>query len=253
MRPVDEAWVHAVRPHVSTQVEALMLLLLFTGARGGELFKLRPIDIQIDDKTNVWSVAIAQHKTAHHGKRRTLYLGPSAQAVLQPFLASRKTDDCLFNPREAAAEHRMQLHARRKTPLSCGNRRGTNRRENPAREPGDHYTAASYRRAIERACERAFVPPDHLRRRCDDNARKEPLNEWRGRLGKRGLAELAAWREQHRWHPHHLRHTAGTRIRREFGLEAAAVVLGHSSALVTDAVYAERELTKVAEVMRKIG
>jgi hypothetical protein len=36
-------------------------------------------------------------------------------------------------------------------------------------------------------------------------------------------------------------------------LEAAAVVLGHSSALVTDAVYAERDAAKVAEVMRKIG
>lgn len=253
VRPVDEAWVHAVRPHVSRQVEALMLLQLFTGARGGELFRLRPIDIQIDNQTSVWSVAIADHKTAHHGKRRTIYLGPSAQAILQPFLASRKTDDYLFSPREAAEERRMQLHARRRTPLSCGNRPGTNQRDSPEREPGDHYTAASYRRAIERACERAFLPPEHLRRRCDDNGKKEPSEEWRCRLGKRGLAELAAWRERHRWHPHQLRHTAGTRIRREFGLEAAAVVLGHSSALVTDAVYAERHLTKVAEVMRRIG
>lgn len=45
----------------------------------------------------------------------------------------------------------------------------------------------------------------------------------------------------------------GKRIRRERGLEAAAVALGHSSALVADAVYAERDLTKVADAMRRIG
>lgn len=64
---------------------------------------------------------------------------------------------------------------------------------------------------------------------------------------------MAAWQESHRWHPPQLRQTAGTRVRGEFGLEAAAVVLGHSSALVTDAVSAERGLSKVAEVMRRIG
>jgi len=54
-------------------------------------------------------------------------------------------------------------------------------------------------------------------------------------------------------HPHQLRHTAGTRIRREFGLEAAAATLGHSSAKLTDEVYAERDLQRVAEVMKRMG
>lgn len=147
----------------------------------------------------------------------------------------------------------MQLHARRATPLSCDNRSGSNRRKVRMCEPSERFIAASYRKAIERACEKPFVPPEHLRRRVNENGRKEPAADWRRRLGKKGLAELVAWRDSHRWHPHQLRHTAGTRIRREFGLEAAAVVLGHSSELVTDAVYAERDLTKVADVMRRIG
>ena len=42
-------------------------------------------------------------------------------------------------------------------------------------------------------------------------------------------------------------------IRRIFGLEAAQVVLGHSSAQITDAVYAERDLQKVIEVIKKVG
>ena len=37
-----------------------------------------------------------------------------------------------------------------------------------------------------------------------------------------------------RWHPHRLRHSAATRIRREHGLEAARVILGHSSAVTSE-------------------
>jgi integrase len=55
-----------------------------------------------------------------------------------------------------------------------------------------------------------------------------------------------------RWSPNQLRHTAATQIRREFGLEAAQVILGHSKADVTQ-VYAERDLAKGAEVARRIG
>ena len=32
------------------------------------------------------------------------------------------------------------------------------------------------------------------------------------------------------WHPNQLRHNAATRLRREFGLDMARAVLGHSSA-----------------------
>ena len=52
--------------------------------------------------------------------------------------------------------------------------------------------------------------------------------------------------------PHQLRHAVATRIRRKYGLEMAQLVLGHSSASVTDAVYAERDMAKVIEVMRRI-
>jgi integrase len=65
--------------------------------------------------------------------------------------------------------------------------------------------------------------------------------------------DLKAWRRSHRWHPHQLRHNAATLLRREFGLEAAQLTLGHASAQITDAVYAERDRAKVIEIMRKIG
>ena len=74
------------------------------------------------------------------------------------------------------------------------------------------------------------------------------------RIERKGLkTKLDEWRREHRWFPYQLRHAAATLYRREHGLEASALVLGHASARVTDAVYAERDQTKVAEIMRLVG
>ncbi len=54
------------------------------------------------------------------------------------------------------------------------------------------------------------------------------------------------------WHPHQLRHNAATRLRREFGLDVARAVLGHSSPAVTE-VYAELDQAKAADAMARIG
>ena len=255
--PVPDEMVDAIKPHVSRQVWALVELQRLTGARGSEPFALRRSDI--DTTGEIWTYTPHEHKTAHHGKTRTIYFGPRAQAIIRPFLLGRPVDAYLFSPAEADAERRRELHAQRCTPLSCGNAPGTNRSDDPVHHPGDHYTRDSYHRAIQRGCDAAFPPPPDLaRQRVEANGRKknatrwETQAEWKKRLGKR-WAELKAWRKDHRWHPHQLRHTAGTRIRREFGLEAAQIALGHSSALVTDAVYAERDATKVVEVMKRIG
>ena len=78
---------------------------------------------------------------------------------------------------------------------------------------GARYTTGSYRRAIHRACDLAGIG---------------------------------------RWGPNRLRHSAGTEIRKRFGLEAAQVTLGHASADVTQ-VYAERDAELAREVARKIG
>jgi len=229
VKPVAMELVEATRPFVSRQVRALIDLQLYTGARGGELFKLRPMDIKMDEQQEVWTTSLSEHKTAHHNHDRTIYFGPKAQAVLKPFL-DRPAYAFLFSPAEAEHERLVTKSQARRTPLSCGNRPGTNKlavRPTPLK---DHYTADTYRRAIERACRKAFPCPDGLT-----------------------LVEERKWRDDHHWHPHQLRHAAATLIRKEHGLEMARIVMGHSSALVTDAVYAERDMDKVASVMREIG
>ena len=49
------------------------------------------------------------------------------------------------------------------------------------------------------------------------------------------------------WTPHRLRHNAATRVRRDFGLEAAQVILGHARADVTQ-LYAETDRSRAIEV-----
>jgi hypothetical protein len=49
-----------------------------------------------------------------------------------------------------------------------------------------------------------------------------------------------------------LRHAAGTEIRKEYGLDAAQVILGHSKADVTE-VYAEANIGRGRDIARKIG
>jgi len=211
VKPVPIEHVNAVQPHVSRQVWALIELQLRTAARAGELVGLRPVDLNTTGR--IWLYSLGEHKTARHGHTRTIYIGPAGQKVIRPFLKRRAVNAFLFSPKEAVVKQCEDRHEERTTPASCGNTIGSNRQREPQREPGDHYTVASYRRAITRACEIADVPA---------------------------------------WHPHQLRHNAATILADEFGVATAAVILGHSSPAMT-ALYAEANHAKAVEAITKIG
>lgn len=247
--PVPEHLLDGVLPYLNDQVRAVVELQLLTGARPGELLCLRPTDIEIDETQGVWTYRPEAHKNAYREKERVIYFGPKAQEIIGRFLANRPTNAHLFSPAEAEAARREAVTAARKTPLSCGNRPGTNRCDDPKKKAKDHYTTTAYCRSIQYACDKAFPPPVHLAQQ-----EKETAKEWIARLkAEKKSQELDDWRKGHRWHPHQLRHSAATLLRREFGLEAAQLTLGHASAQVTDAVYAERDRSRVMEIMRKIG
>src|SRR5262249_8851728 len=53
------------------------------------------------------------------------------------------------------------------------------------------------------------------------------------------------------WHPHQLRHSHGTEVRRRFGLEAAQAARGHAQAKVTE-VYAQRLRRRACEAQPQI-
>jgi integrase len=77
----------------------------------------------------------------------------------------------------------------------------------------DRYTLNAYLHVIKRACDRAKVEP---------------------------------------WSPNRLRHSAATRIRAAYGIEATSTVLGHSDPAMS-LVYAERDLDTARRIMGEVG
>lgn len=105
------------------------------------------------------------------------------------------------------------LHARMKLEPKRGRSKRTLRVRGYRRCPADRYTRCSYQNAIFKACVKAGIPA---------------------------------------WGPNRLRHNAATFLRKEFGIEAARVVLGHTSAAVTE-IYAEADRQKAADIMSRVG
>jgi hypothetical protein len=161
----------------------------------------------------------------------------------------------LFSPTEAEAERRLELQENRKTPLNQGNHVGTNRQRRPGRKPGARYNVAAYRRAIARGCEMAFEIPDEIReprtKAAIEAEAKLPDDVRAKRKTERAKARVK-WRAEFVWHPHQLRHTAATRLRKEYGLEAAQVILGHKTLSVTE-IYAEKNVAAAQKIMGEVG
>jgi integrase len=246
VRPVAETHVHASLPHMPPAVAALVRLQLLTGARPGELVIMRTADLETSGR--VWVYRPQQHKTQHHDKGREVYLGPKAQEVVKPWLRTNLSE-FIFSPREGEAARQAQRRKERKTPLWPSHVRHQRRKRKArrARGPTDRYTTNTYAKAIQRACDMAFPPPDAIAQREGESKRA-----WLERLTPEQRADLAAWRKAQRWHPHQLRHTAATMIRKEHGVELARIILGHASAFTTE-IYAEADRRQAQDVMGKIG
>jgi len=118
----------------------------------------------------------------------------------------------LFAPAKAEATRAEGRRAARKTKLYPSHKKRKYPKR-PKREFRDHYTTDAYARAVRRACDAAGAEP---------------------------------------WSPNRLRHNAATRLRSQYGIEAARVVLGHSSA-VTSEIYAEMDVGKAMEIMAEVG
>ena len=234
--PVEDTIADATLPHLPPIVADMVRLQRLTGMRPAEVCVVRSCDI--DYSGDVWLYRPHTHKTEHHDRSRVVFLGPQAQRLLTPYLGAASDGYC-FRPTESETRRRATQHASRKTPLQYGNRPGKNRRSSPKKKPGDRYTTASYRRAITRACDKAFPHPT--------------LGDTKlSQLSETQKAEVSDWQKLHRWAPNQLRHAAATSIRARFGLETAQIALGHSSADVTQ-IYAERDLSRGVDMARQIG
>ena len=167
----------------------------------------------LDCEDSTWVYTPASHKTEHHGRERIITLGPRAQAILEGF---RRLDAKapIFSPREADEEFRAEKAESRVSKVTPSQvARKRRSKAKPKARIREAYDSFSYRRAIHRACQRAEIE---------------------------------------RWSPNQLRHSAATRIRREYGIDAARALLGHSSPAVTE-VYAELDQAQVRKIMGECG
>lgn len=216
VRPVSKRDIVATMRALPPSIAAMVRFQFWTGARPGEVCELRPADI--DRSGAVWVFRPQRHKTELHGKERVIPIGPSAQKALRPVLDRIPLPDPnkpVFSPTLSQAERSLQRRQDRRTP-PWPSHLARLEREKAARTPQaclDRWSARSYGLAIRRACKRAGVEP---------------------------------------WGPNRLRHAAATRLRRELGLEAARVVLGHSSAAVTT-IYAEVDHQAAIAAMERCG
>lgn len=133
VEPVPMATIVKTLEHLSPTHRAMVRLTLLTGMRPGEVVRIcgRELSPVRAEGGDVWVYRPARHKTRHHGKTRTVYLGPQAVALL-----------------------RERMPADPDAPIF------------PSPRSGKAYTVSGYENAIERAARRADVPhwaPNQLR------------------------------------------------------------------------------------------
>ena len=251
VQPAPDAVIDAVRPFLSPTLWDMLQVQLLSGGRPQDVAQLRPS--YIDRSGEVWVAQIPQHKTAWRGHAHKLLLGPQAQAIVAPYLLRRPADQPVFSPREAAEQSRAARTASRVTPASSGNRPGTNVKAAPQRQPGQEFDVPAYCRAISRACDRAFPLPSELARLPGSETGGETMAAWKLRLGPDEWARVEQWRRDHRFTPNQLRHTAATRLRRQFGLDMAQTFLGHRIGSQISELYAEADLEKAMRAAKQVG
>ena len=217
VKPVERQWVDATLPYVSPTVAAMIHLQWLTGMRPGEVVVLRRCCI--DMTGDIWIYEPQQHKNRWRNHRRLIPFGPKAQAVLRPFL-DRPETEYLFSPREGEAARNAERRKSRKTPMTPSQAK-RKPKKNPKRAKRERYDTQSYLRAITYGIEQA------------NKSRKD-------------LPQVPDWC------PLQIRHSRATEIRKQHGLEAAQVALGHKNANITE-VYAERNLALAVQIAKESG
>jgi integrase len=290
IRPVPDAQVKQTLVHLNRPCRAMVQLQRLTGMRPCEVVIIRPSDVDRSD-ANIWIYRPESHKTEHHNLKRNIYFGPRAQEVLRPFLLRNATAYC-FSPKEAMLAFRAEQRAKRKTKVQPSqlDRRKARPRKGPGdRYTVDSYRR-SIQEACLRAGMRlrvTFAPgPAATVSKIEAFAQEGVFlhglsGTLVGRFLRRTDSELgvlhgrcekvfslipgvevfldgiASTLDHLRpvlplWHPNQLRHSMATEVRREAGLDAARVVLGHRSPATTE-IYAEVDSQKAAEVMARLG
>jgi integrase len=223
--PVSDETVDATLPHLPPMVADMVRFQRLTGCRPGEVCAITREEVR----------RLAQAQRGKKSRTRAQSLFPELP------LPAAELEVWEFHPKQ----HKMSHKGRPRVVMIGPKARDILRPYLAAAGDGRcfPYTPAAYRRAIARACERAFKMPEGLR-------------QFPGKLSPAEVAKLRAearaWRDEHVWHPNQLRHSTATEIRARFGLEGSQVVLGHQHASTTE-IYAEKDLAKARAIALEVG
>ena len=216
-RVTDEEFWKVVTA-TSKVIGDMLQLIWYTAMRPYEVCDMRPFDILTDDP-DCWlyipgrdRTPVGKHKMTHFERVKVIPLTRKCQEILTPRITRWNSKEYIFSPEEAMADFLAEKSENRKTPLSCGNKPGTNRKEHPLITPGKHYDANTLRQAVERAGKRAGV--EKIR-------------------------------------PYDLRRTVATGTRSILGKDAAKLLLGHVSTDTTD-IYLLEEVQEAMKVAKQL-
>ncbi len=152
-------------------------------------------------------------------KHKTKYRGRNREIYLGPQaqkiltpFLDRAPDSFCFSPAEAEADRHAERRRNRKTPITPSQQSRVPLKQ-PRRPKRDRFNVGAYRRAITYGIKKAGVPA---------------------------------------WHPNQLRHSCATRTRKEHGLDAAQLILGHKQCDVTQ-VYADLDRAKAIDIVSRCG
>jgi integrase len=215
VKPVPLAFVEATLPELKPQLAAMVQLQLLTAMRSGELIVMRSIDL--DTSGRIWFYRPGSDQ-GREGAHKTAHHGHERIVPIGPRgqeIVKRflKTDVHAFLFDPRETMTDWRAKQRHERKTKVQPSQLNRRKRRPRCKPRDRYSVGSYARAIARACIRAKVP---------------------------------------HWHPHQLRHSRATEIRKAAGLDAARTILSHRSPVITE-IYAQQDLDKAAELMEKIG
>ena len=215
---VTEEEFQSVIGSVSGVVGDMLQLIWYTAMRPYEVCNMRPFDI-LYDNPDCWlyipgrdQTPVGQHKTTRFERVKVIPLASKCQKILRSRIKDFGSKEYIFSPQEAMQEFYNNKAQNRETPLSCGNRPGTNRKKNTMITPGQKYAHNSLRNACKRGCIRAGV---------------------------------------NIFTPYDLRRTIATGARSILGKEAAKVLLGHTKTDTTDLYLLEevQETMKIATLL----
>jgi integrase len=201
--------------------QAIIRILWWTGARPKEILRMRVEDIErevVEDnglKTEMWSLSPKKHKTAKKNKRRVIAFGSREQAVLIPYLAGKKAEDFVFRPEDAIAERKQSARAKRKTKLQPSQ---VERERMFKENPKCRYNPSFATTAVGNALRDAIA-----------NANKT----------------LPGGERIPEWTLYSLRHKYVSEYVEKYGVEAAALMVGHTDTEMVRRIYDKSQKRRI--------